>query len=152
MKILTIFLLGFSICAFGCADPYAADKPVEKKRESIIGKKTQDIGEFKADNKDFTVKGDEMPEMNPINPLASMKAYGPTLQKLSKMHIQQALNLFQAEHDRYPKDHEEFMTKIIKQNQIELPVLPGKSVYQYDVENHELVIVTPTEKKDKENN
>ena len=143
-------LLVALVFALGCADPYAADKPVEEKRENIIGRKTQDISEFNADNKDFTVKSDEITGMSPLNPLSPMKAYGPTVGKLSKMHIQQALNLFQAEFDRFPANHEEFMTKIIKQNQIELPVLPGKSMYQYDVKNHELVIVTPTEEKSKE--
>ena len=147
MKTLTILLLGISICVSGCADPYAADKPAEKKRENIIGKKTQDIGEFDADDDDFAVRKDENPKLNPINPLASMKAYGTILQKVSKMHIQQAVNLFQAEHGRYPKDHEEFMTKIIKQNNIELPVLPGKYAYQYDVKKHELVVVAAKEEK-----
>ena len=33
------------------------------------------------------------------------------------------------------------MEKIIKRHKIELPVLPGKRQYQYDVENHELIVV-----------
>lgn len=48
-------------------------------------------------------------------------------------------------HERYPKDHEEFMTQIIKANNINLPVLPGGRKYQYDVENHELVIIEAPE-------
>ncbi len=148
MKKLTSLLLVAIVIAVGCADPYAAEKPAEKKRENIIGRTTQDVGEFNADDKDFTVKSDEITGMSPLNPLSPMKAYGPTVGKISKMHIQQALNLFRAEFDRYPADHEEFMTKIIKQNQIELPVLPGESVYQYDVENHELVVVTPSKEKE----
>lgn len=142
MKSFTTFTLVLAFCTLGCQDPYAANKPPEKKRESIIGKKTQDIGEFKADDEGSEVREDENPKLNPINPLASMRAYGTTLQKISKMHIQQAVALFQAEHGRYPKDYEEFMTKIVKQNNIELPVLPGKYVYQYDVKNHELVVVS----------
>jgi hypothetical protein len=152
MKFMTsLWLVAFLLLA-GCADPYAADKPVEKKRENIIGRTTQDIGEFKQDDAEFTVKSDEITGMSPLNPLSPMKAYGPTVQKISKMHIQQALNLFRAEFDRYPADHEEFMTKIIKQNNIELPVLPGDSVYQYDVANHELVVVTPTQEPARKNN
>jgi hypothetical protein len=33
------------------------------------------------------------------------------------------------------------MEKIIKANNIQLPVLPGNKIYQYDVENHKLVVV-----------
>jgi hypothetical protein len=33
------------------------------------------------------------------------------------------------------------MTRIIKENQIKLPVLPGGARYAYDVENHKLKIV-----------
>ena len=33
------------------------------------------------------------------------------------------------------------MEKIIKRNGIKLPVLPGDWQYQYDVANHELLIV-----------
>jgi hypothetical protein len=46
-----------------------------------------------------------------------------------------------------PKDHEEFMTQIIKKNNIQLPVLPGGRQYQYDVENAELVVVEAEKEK-----
>ena len=36
------------------------------------------------------------------------------------------------------------MEKIIKANRIELPVLPGSKKYQYDVENHKLVVIDAT--------
>ena len=145
MKTLVCLLSVLCICLVGCRDPYATKDPQEK-RESIIGKTTQDIGEFDADDPDVAVNQDKKPQLNPINPLASLKAYSTTVQKISKMHIQQALNLYYAEHGKYPKDYEEFMTKIIKQNNITLPVLPGDLKYQYDVENHELVVVQATEK------
>ena len=51
------------------------------------------------------------------------------------------MQLFQAEKGRFPKDHEEFMTEIIKKYNIQLPVLPGNKKYQYDVQNHKLIIV-----------
>ncbi|MGE3316257.1 MAG: hypothetical protein AB7O26_14160, partial [Planctomycetaceae bacterium] len=60
-------------------------------------------------------------------------------------HVQQALNLFHAEHERYPKDHAEFMEKIIKANNIQLPELPEGFKYKYDVENHKLEAVKPLE-------
>ena len=68
-------------------------------------------------------------------------AYGPMLEKISKIEIDANLNIFNANEGRYPKDHEEFMTKIIKEYNVKLPVLPGGKQYQYDVENHRLVVI-----------
>ena len=49
--------------------------------------------------------------------------------------------MYRAETGEYPKDHDEFMNKIVKRHGIQLPVLPGGRQYQYDVENHELIVV-----------
>lgn len=45
--------------------------------------------------------------------------------------IKHALQLYWAEHGNYPKSHEEFMDKIIKFNQIQLPELPPDQEYIY---------------------
>ena len=53
-----------------------------------------------------------------------------------------ALNLFHTPRNgRYPKSHEEFMEKVIKANNIQLPQPVTTAEYQYDVENHELKVV-----------
>lgn len=109
---------------------------------SIINKTTQEIGEFGA-NGDTTEA--DLQVKPSANPLASMGAYGHMVSEISKQSIQRAIQFFQAEHGRFPKDHEEFMTEIIKKNNIQLPVLPGKRRYQYDVENHELKVVEAEE-------
>ena len=57
-----------------------------------------------------------------------------------RMQIPSAMNLFQASEGRYPNSEEEFMTKIIKANQIVLPKLPEGDVYFYDVQARELKI------------
>jgi hypothetical protein len=136
----TIRWASFSICTAllvtGCSEPTeTATKP---KPKSIIGQKTQDIGEAE--------EGVEEAEMT-AKPglLTSMSAYGPAVGKIAKMQVQQAINLFNAEHDRYPKDHAEFMAEIVKKNNLQLPVLPGKRRYQYDVKNHQLIIVEKAE-------
>lgn len=41
-----------------------------------------------------------------------------------------------------PKTHAEFMEKIIKQNQINLPQLPAGEEYQYDPATEQLMVVT----------
>ena len=125
----------FVFTSLGCADPSAADK---EQKQSIIGQKTQDIGEFDADG-DAEI-ADQQVKVS-ANPLAAAGAYGYAVGTISKQAVERALQLFHAEHERYPKDHEEFMEKIIRANNIQLPVLPGGDQYQYDVENHELVII-----------
>lgn len=134
---LSIGLIFGSFLVTGCKDPNAVPV-VEKKKENIIGKMTTEVGDFKPE------AGKEADlSIDPSRPLHAMTAgaYKNILGQAAKLTITQAVNLFHAEHDRYPKDHEEFMERIIKANQITLPVLPGNVHYEYDVENHELVVV-----------
>jgi hypothetical protein len=46
--------------------------------------------------------------------------------------IHHALNLYQAEHGEFPKSHDEFMSRIIEPNFIELPELEAGYEYWYD--------------------
>lgn len=55
-----------------------------------------------------------------------------------EIQIPQAMQLFQAEKGYKPRTHEEFMTFIVKANNINLPALPEGQVYKYDVEKGEL--------------
>lgn len=116
--------------------------PVEEsppKQSSVIGQMTTDVGEF--DPADVARQADL--SIDTSRPLHAMTAgaYKNILGRAAELSIKQAVNLFQAEHGRYPKDYDEFMERIIKYNNIELPVLPGKLKYAYDVENHELKII-----------
>ncbi len=120
------------LCLFGCEDLS------KKSPNSIIGKTTQDVGEFKPDG-GAKVSDSKVQVSDPIT--GPLQAYGPMVEQISKTTIAQALNLFNAAEGRYPNSHEEFMTRIIQENNIKLPVLPGSKKYQYDVTNHELVVV-----------
>ncbi|MFO0944910.1 MAG: hypothetical protein U1D30_03020 [Planctomycetota bacterium] len=113
-----------------------------KPTGSIIGKKTDDIGEFDP-NANKKVSDSQVKIDDPV--LGSLQAYGPMLEQISKTYIDSALNVFHALNGRYPKDHKEFMEKIIKENNIKLPVLPGGKKYEYDVPNHKLVVVDGVE-------
>jgi hypothetical protein len=112
-----------------------------KPKQGIIGKKTQEVGEFdpKAGK---AVSDSKIRATDPFT--APLSAYGPALERISKSHIEHAVNLYHATHERYPRDHDEFMRDIIKANNIQLPVLPGDKKYEYDVENHKLVVVDET--------
>ena len=125
------------LAAAGCGMK-SIEEQTKKSPDSIIGKKTQNIGEFDP-KAGATVSDSKIHATDPFT--SGTSAYGPMLEKISKSHIEHAVNLFQATEDRYPKDLDEFMEKIIKPNNIQLPVLPGGKLYQYDVENHKLVVV-----------
>ncbi len=129
-------LLCLALFLSGCAEPEQVEEP---KSQSIINQKTDEIGEFKADGSDKQADMQVKPNAGPLT--AAGGAYGFAVGEISKQAVQRAVQFFQAEHGRFPQDHAEFMEKIIKANSIKLPVLPGKRRYQYDVENHELVIV-----------
>ncbi|QDU62866.1 hypothetical protein Pan216_37390 [Planctomycetes bacterium Pan216] len=121
----------------GCGDLSAKPK---KSPNSIIGKTTQKIGEFdeKADKE--KVSDSKVRITSPVLP--AMQAYGPALEQISKTVIKQAIDLFHATNGRYPKDYDEFMSEIIKKNNIKLPVLPAGAEYKYNVEEHKLEVVT----------
>ncbi len=131
--------LVLSLMAFvGCVE--SSSKPTDDNSgKGIIGKKTQDVGEFDPNKANQVVSDTKIRATDPIS--APLSAYGPMVEKISMIQITSALELFRANEDRYPKDHEEFMQRIIKENNIQLPVLPYKGKYQYDVENHELKAV-----------
>jgi hypothetical protein len=52
--------------------------------------------------------------------------------------VTHALQLYNAEHGKYPKTHEEFMEKIIKANEIKLPELEPGYEYIYDTTDNVL--------------
>lgn len=121
----------------GCEDQ------TRKSPNSIVGKTTQDVGKFDPNAKN--VVSDSKVRVDTPG-LSGLQAYGPMMEQISKSYILQAVNIFHATNDRYPKDYEEFMEQIIKANNIKLPVLPGGMKYQYDEVNHTLVVVqAPTE-------
>lgn len=122
----------------GCLD---APEPVaQEKPKKVFGEKTSDIGEAQpgAAQADMQVK--------PGNPLtdivrAPLAGYGSAISDISKLQIKRMVDLYRAETGDYPKSHQEFMEKIVRRHQIELPVLPGGRQYQYDVDKHELIVV-----------
>jgi hypothetical protein len=68
-------------------------------------------------------------------------AYVTTMGQTSILKIKQAMDLYHAENDRYPKDYDEFMTVIIHANNIALPQLPPYQKFGYDEKEHKLIIL-----------
>lgn len=131
-------LAGITLAAIGLVGCGGSLEEQTKPTGSIIGKTTQDIGKFDpAEGK--KVSDGKVEITNPIT--GPLEAYGPMLEKGVLPQIDYLLELYRAEHDRYPKNYEEFMSEVIKKNDIKLPVLPGGKKYQYDEKNHKLIVV-----------
>lgn len=118
----------------GCDHASNSAKP---KRESIIGKRTQDIKDAKAEQ----AKGVQTaPNIVQTEGVAPNTVYTQAISQASQIAIKQAVDLYHASNDAYPKDYEEFKEVIIKANNIALPALPDRFQYAYDVEKHELIV------------
>ena len=129
--------LGFSLVIVVCV---GCSKPDSKPAgDSVFGKKTQAIGQFDPNKANQVVSDQKINASDPVT--GPLSAYGPMMEKISIIEIDHALGLFNATEGRYPATYEEFMEKIIKENNIKLPVLPYKGRYEYDVENHQLKAV-----------
>ena len=131
MRILIPVILCF--CA-ACSDGLVSTEPSRNK--PLRPKATNNIGQFKGD------KQVVRPKVNITNPVTGpLQAFEPMKQQIAQLGIDHAINLFRALEDRYPKDHNEFMQRVIKENNIRLPEPSRGFAYQYDVENHKLLVV-----------
>ncbi len=62
-------------------------------------------------------------------------------ESLNLSQATQALNFFKAMNEgRGPKTHEEYMKKVIKENDLKLPKLPKGQRYRYDPDTEELMV------------
>lgn len=128
----------------GCEDQ------VKKSPNAIFHKTTQDVGKFDANAKQDVSDSKVRVTNDPI--LYPLQAYGPAMEQVAKLGVDQRIATFYAIEGRYPKDHDEFMEKIIRDpdNPVKLPVLPYGDKYQYDVANHTLVVVKGQRDKDQD--
>jgi hypothetical protein len=114
----------------------------------IVGRRTQVIKNAATEVKKA---GAEVvtPKITAKDPITLQgNAYVSSIGKLSILQIDEAMKLYQATNDRYPKNYDEFMTEIIKANNIALPVLPPYQNYGYDEKEHKLVILEYPELKE----
>lgn len=99
---------------------------IQKKAEVGVGKKGRGYG------KGYVA-----------TPIGSLFAFQE--RKVFEIEIPHAMNLFKAAEGRAPKDHAEFMEKIIRANNIRLPELPPEHRYRYDPQTEQLLVEQPAE-------
>ena len=133
----TIALTTLALVLAGCTSDVETAKSSGPKKQKM----TSDIGEYDPDaNKEIVDSS-----VNVTNPVTyALEARESALEQVAELPVMQGVNLFYATEGRYPKDHDEFMTRVIKANNIRLPVLAKGKRYEYDVENHKLMIVWET--------
>ena len=121
------------LLAAGCAE----ERPVPGG--PIIGKRTQKIKDASKELK--TGKAKEASTKIVAKDYIALQgnAYRSAISQLSIGQIKHALDLYEAENGRYPKDYKEFMEEIIKKNNIALPQLPYYLEYGYDEKEHKLI-------------
>jgi hypothetical protein len=111
------------------------------KPEFIVGKRTQDIRNAGAELQrgQAQVGSTRIVAKDPFT--LQGNAYVSIVGQASIQNIKHAVDLYQAENGRYPKDFDEFMDVIIKANNIALPMLPHYQEYGYDDKEHKLIIL-----------
>ncbi len=112
----------------------------QQPKGPILKRTTQEIREARKE----VAKGARrvQPQIQASEPITlAGSAYAHIISRATQLKIKHAVDLFHAEHGRYPKDFDEFYTKIIRANNIRLPALPAYQKYGYDEQKHELVIL-----------
>lgn len=136
-KLSAVVLVMALLFTTGCVDNTQSTATAAKGPAKL--KTTQDVGEFNAADASKQVVDSKVKITNPLT--AGLEAYQPLKEQVAGFGVDHAIGLYHALEGRYPKDHAEFMTVIIKQNNIRLPALPAGKSYEYDVANHKLMIV-----------
>ncbi|MFO0952983.1 MAG: hypothetical protein U0835_17885 [Isosphaeraceae bacterium] len=121
--------------------------PAQDEDPYIVGRRTQDVrrADVEVQQNGAVVATQKITAKDPIT--LQGNAYVTAIGKLSILSIQQAMDLYRATNDRYPKDYDEFMNEIIKANNIALPKLPFYQKYGNDEKEHKLVVLEYPELK-----
>lgn len=150
LRFIPLAALALALAA-GCEEKMhvAGSKPAKPAEDKfIVGKRTQDIVKFDPNaevKKGGTVASQKITARDPIT--LPGNAYVTIIGQSSILSIQHAMNLYKATNDRFPKDYDEFMTDIVKANNIALPKLPEYQKYAYDENEHKLVVIEYPELK-----
>jgi len=127
--------------------PAPAANPAPIQTREILGKRTQDVRNAETElQQGAQVATTKITAKDPIT--LPGNAYVTIIGKTSMLLIEQAVNLYKATNDRYPKDYDEFMTEIIKANNIALPQLPYYQEYGYDEKEHKLIVLEYPDRKE----
>ncbi len=124
----------------GTAAPQTAAPPTGSPPDTPTGQASQPGTTVQPAAPGVTGKGNYQPGLI----TTPVRAYFRVQERLIfEVQIPHAMQRFEAENGHKPRSHEEFMEKIIKANNLELPELPPDHRYVYDPEQGELMVEHP---------
>lgn len=127
--------------------PNPAPPAPKKQPEFIVGKRTQNVRDAGAELRSGQAR-QAPPRIVARDPITlTGNAYVSAIGQIAIGQIQHAMDLYHAEHDRYPKDLDEFMNEIIRPQGIALPRLPPYQDYAYDADAHRLLVIEYPDRK-----
>lgn len=162
MKYVTLLMMLLAACSIGCIPgtggsanaptPPAAPEPTappELPDEEPPQPATADVeptappmervvAEAGVGKKGQSLEGETGIVVEPVKQLIKFEQ-----KAIFDLQIKPALELYKASNGSYPKTHEEFMSKIIKANNIPLPPLPEGQQYVFDSEAGQLMVERP---------
>lgn len=132
---LTLCLALMSLLTLGCQPsvelPDEPSKPAASSESTTAGETETPMERVKADK---PVNQD--PGAGYLGGVAS--GYRHAREQIEDLPVKQAIQFFWASEGRYPKSHEEFMEKVIRANQMQLPAIEEGYRYEYNPEDHVL--------------
>lgn len=140
---IVVVVLALMLGASGCSEPEAnlpAKPPIETRK--TLGKTTQNVLDLAAAIADGAAVIDPSATREGLDAIAG--AHRAASAQIATFPVEQALKLYEAEHESRPATHAEFMAKIIRPGQpdgIMLPMLPYYQEYAFDPEKRGLVVV-----------
>jgi len=144
----------------GCDDP--APKPEASaspgavqtapiQTRKTVGKTTQNVLDLADAKAQGGVVVDTAAEAEEGGLGAYSQAYRHSVATIGGLAVEQKMKLYQAEHNKVPATHKEFMAKIIAPgtpDEVSLPMLPYYQEYAFDPEAKKLVVVEFPAKKE----
>ncbi len=147
---MVAFVLGCDAIAPAPA-PTAAPQPAKQETRKTVGKTTQNVLDLAAAKAQGGVVVDNPSEAEEGGLGAYSQAYRHTVAFAGSLAVDQKMKLYQAEHNKIPATHKEFMDKIIAPgtpDEIRLPMLPYYQEYAFDPDSKKLVVVEFPAKKE----
>ena len=116
----------------------------------ILGQRTTEVRDMAKEQKAGAIVKD--PKITAKDPILLIgNAYVSIVSRAAQGNMTKAIDLYQAETGEYPKTYAEFQEKILKPNNIALPMLPFYQEYGYDAPNHKLIILEYPDRKEQAN-
>jgi hypothetical protein len=129
--------------------PAPAAAPIQTRK--TVGKTTQNVLDLSAAKAQGGVVVDNAAEAEEGGLGAYSQAYRHSVATIGGLAVEQKMKLYQAEHNKVPATHQDFMAKIIAPgtpDEVSLPMLPYYQEYAFDPASKKLVVVEFPAKKE----